>query len=389
MRAQELRIAHSADWHLGYPFKSQTSALRRELEAQAFKNLTELSKLLSLDPVDILFFAGDTFNYSRAENSDPATFINLIDALPVAQIVILPGNHDPLYPASIWSELANQLPENVILIADDREYYDLPEFNLRLFARPFKAKIATKPFFTDRLKTDRELFNILLAHGELLGRSQESYYQPLYRDYLGEQDLDLILLGHIHKRSIEYLGGRQIPAIYPGSAQALDISEVGPHGYVKIILRAGYQRPEIEFKPFSSLRFFQECLEISSLLIEGETYQDLSANDYTKRIVAALNDLDYFRPGQDIIRLELSGIVPKSFNFTSIQKLLQAVEPRIQLQNSLKIEVDIEKLLNEETFLAHAWREKERLLEVNPELDPNLVEAAWQLLLEREGNYEA
>lgn len=91
---------------------------------------------------------------------------------------------------------------------------------------------------------------LALVHGDL--DQPRSVYAPIAIPDLRRHPETLFALGHIHApRVIEEAGGAR--AIYPGSPQALDPAEPGPHGVCLVEL--GPEGFSLSTRPISSVRY--------------------------------------------------------------------------------------------------------------------------------------
>lgn len=87
-----LRIIHTADWHLGHQLHGQS----REYEHQQF--LSWLLKTLNVEQADVLIVAGDIFDTSNPSATAQAQFYGFLSQAriqcPELDIIFIGGNHD-------------------------------------------------------------------------------------------------------------------------------------------------------------------------------------------------------------------------------------------------------------------------------------------------------
>lgn len=338
MRDGELQIVHTADWHLGNLFRNQPTIWRQRLQEQGMNNLIALREQLAKQPADLLTFAGDTFQNSRAEHSDPALFLRLLGRFQARHIVILPGNHDPYFQGGIWAELEPQLPAHVLLVRGQQAYYDLPDIGVRLFAEPYLTRLAPESLYADTLETSSAATQILLAHAEVLDRGQGSNYQPLSRDWLRSQNLDLILLGHIHQRSVEELGPRRCPAIYAGSATACDQTEVGPRGSYRIVYdQVLRQVKSIDFQAFETLTIHSLDLDLGEIADQDLADLSTSPQKLAELLLNLLRGVEGLKLERDIIHLRVQGVSSEPLPLDLVAKDLQSEGLALTLVDELRL----------------------------------------------------
>ncbi|MHB8191615.1 MAG: metallophosphoesterase family protein [Ferrimicrobium sp.] len=117
----KIRFIHTSDWQLGMTraFLSTESQSRyADDQISAIRTLADLANTRSCAFVVV---AGDVFDSPQPTER---TRLRTIDALGAFRIPVylLPGNHDPDSPASLWStsDLLTRLPDNVTLIRNSK-----------------------------------------------------------------------------------------------------------------------------------------------------------------------------------------------------------------------------------------------------------------------------
>ncbi|MDO5733714.1 MAG: DNA repair exonuclease [Eubacteriales bacterium] len=388
---RDIRIIHTADWHFGNPYRNYAAGLSRELRKQAFLALSELQSLIQKEACDLLVFAGDTFHKSLASMPEILDFDRFLSEVEARYIIVLAGNHDPYFPGSSWSKMRAFNDPRVILVAEDKPYYDLPELGLRIFARSFKAKQARKRLYPEKLESRADYYNLLIAHGELVQAGQSSLYQPLSKAWLEAQDIDLCLLGHIHQRQVQYLGSRKLPVIYPGSPQSLGWGECGLRGVEVIELLAG-QRKAIKnyFLPLSGSRFIQQKIDLQKLLSEAKTSeaeQD-KVTYLAGKILTLAKSWPEYRPERDLLKLDLYGELDFNLALSSLENYLSRHLFYLELNDYTQAQLDLTQVQEAESFIGAAYRESRKLIAAtSSEQDELLINAAWNLLKRKYGGW--
>ena len=105
-----------------------------------------------------------------------------------------------------------------------------------------------------------------MVHGDL--DVPTSPYAPLARAALLGQPVAGWLLGHIHAPLLEQAEGRPL-IMYPGSPQALDPGEPGPHGAVLLEV-AGGRVGSAERVPLSTVRYDEIAVDVSGVKEPGD-----------------------------------------------------------------------------------------------------------------------
>jgi DNA repair exonuclease SbcCD nuclease subunit len=164
-----MRFIHTSDWQLGMS--------RHFLDADAQARFSEaretvirrIGLLAQEQRAEFVVVAGDVFETNLLY---PRTVRRALDALGEfsVPVYLLPGNHDPLDPASIYrsSEFLRHKPEQVHVIETDNVLQILPE--VEIVGVPWMSKHMSE----ERLRTCLEAlpplrtsFRIMLAHGQM------------------------------------------------------------------------------------------------------------------------------------------------------------------------------------------------------------------------------
>jgi DNA repair exonuclease SbcCD nuclease subunit len=209
----DIVIAHSSDIHVddGYTARAHggdgTRGLRHVLEtARAAR-------------ADIALLVGDIFEHNRLprEIVDQAARV-LGDA--GMEVVILPGNHDPVMEGSVWHRGALSEPGNVHIIGVTHDAaVPFPDLDLEIWGRPHTDYDDMAPLRRPRKRRTRWL--LAAAHG---------HYEPVPDRRVaarsawlfGDADIaatgaDYLALGHWN-RPVR-VGNGAVPAWYSGSPE--------------------------------------------------------------------------------------------------------------------------------------------------------------------------
>jgi DNA repair exonuclease SbcCD nuclease subunit len=187
--------------------------------------------------VDAVFCAGDLFDDPFPKREWWEALVKKFQNRSWVNrpVFLLPGNHDPLIPESIWQnfEFRKALPAGVHVVgapaADARNDafesgdQDLCTFELRsdvvLFAVPCRSKAGQKDpcqSIPVREENDRRV-RIGLVHGSTFdwGKDWQVNF-PIGRDSAVERGLDYLAIGDTH--SFRYVPPDRLkpPPIYPG-----------------------------------------------------------------------------------------------------------------------------------------------------------------------------
>ena len=197
-------VAHSSDLHLGSRWQGHddlaalTSVLAATREAGAH----------------VLLLAGDIFDHNRVPLGmiDRAARALADAALPV---VVLPGNHDPITPDSVYRRGGLADPPNVdVLGVTVDEHLLLPDLGMGIWGRAHADYVDMSPLASAAAR--KMPHEIVMAHGHWVSGAHDMHRSWLIHDHEVEATAaDYVALGHWDRA--EHVGTGSVPAYYSGS----------------------------------------------------------------------------------------------------------------------------------------------------------------------------
>jgi len=239
----EIAIVHSSDLHVddGYTARAHGGDGTRVLRV-VLKAACEAA-------VDVVLLVGDVFEHNRLPLDLLDRTARLLDdaALP---IVILPGNHDPLIPASAYARGAIAEPDNVhVLGITHDEAVVFADLELEIWGRAHRDYIDMAPLGEARPRTTR--WQIAAAHGHYEAEPDSTTtLRPSW--LISDQEIaatgaDYVALGHWNRYA--HVGNGRVPAYYSGSpdlARTVNLVRLTAGGDVEVA-----RRP-LQFEPSAS-----------------------------------------------------------------------------------------------------------------------------------------
>jgi DNA repair exonuclease SbcCD nuclease subunit len=226
----EIVIVHSSDLHLGtddsFSDKDRLDALPKVLSAALQVN------------ADVVVLAGDSFDNHRQP-------IELLEraALMLREynepVVILPGNHDPLTPDSVYRRAGLGLIPNVsILGLNVDQAVTFPEFDLEVWGHAHLDYSDMSPLANPRARTTR--WQLAAAHGHYVDEARDPNRLIgswlIHREELNATQADYVALGHWNQ-AIQ-VGDGEVRAYYSGSpeyAGTVNVIRFRKNGAVEVI----------------------------------------------------------------------------------------------------------------------------------------------------------
>jgi DNA repair exonuclease SbcCD nuclease subunit len=220
-RPGEVTLVHSSDIHVDDGPRDSTAALSAVLAT---------ARALS---ADLVLLAGDTFENNQLSTGVLARAAELLaDAgMPT---VILPGNHDPALPDSVFVRGGIvQLPNVRILGVTDHEAVGFPALDLEIWGHAHRDYFDMPPLRGPRPRSTQ--WQIAMAHGHY--EPPETRANPLRPSWIfGDEEIeataaDYLALGHWDRPA--QVGNGVVPAYYSGSpelAGTVNMIRLTPNG---------------------------------------------------------------------------------------------------------------------------------------------------------------
>jgi DNA repair exonuclease SbcCD nuclease subunit len=225
-------IVHSSDLHLGSDIGGGSSD-----GSDTLAKLRDVLSVAKTERAALVILAGDTFDHNRQSSQliDRTTGIMGEFGIP---IVILPGNHDPLSPDSVYRrvELA-ATPNLCVLGLSTKDAAVFPELGLEVWGKAHLDYSDMSPLSEPRSRSTP--WQVAAAHGHYVeephvpGRFLGSWL--IRSEDLKAADADYVALGHWN-RAVR-VGDAQVNAYYSGSpeyARSVNVVQFRNDGGVEV-----------------------------------------------------------------------------------------------------------------------------------------------------------
>jgi len=209
--AADLLLVHSSDLHVD---DDRIAALNGGDGAGPLRNVLATARALA---ADIVILAGDTFdNHAVTSGTIDRAGQLLADAgLPV---VILPGNHDPATPDSIWLRgRFDEIGNVAILGITNERAIAFPDRDLEIWGNAHRDYMDMVPLRDPPPRGARR--RVAIGHGHY--EPPETWHNPLRPSWLISDQMirdtaaDYLALGHWDRAA--QVGCGAVPAYYSGS----------------------------------------------------------------------------------------------------------------------------------------------------------------------------
>jgi DNA repair exonuclease SbcCD nuclease subunit len=225
----EVVLVHSSDLHLGVDDSFSNS--------DSLANLPKVLHAAAAACADVVVLAGDIFDNHRQPLGLLERAAEMLRDY-AAPIVILPGNHDPLTPDSVYRRggLA-QIPNVRILGLNAGEAVQFAEFDLEIWGRPHLDYTDMSPLADPRPRSS--CWQLAAAHGHYVDAARDPNRLIgswlIHREELSGIDADYVALGHWNQAT--RVGNGDVTAYYSGSpdyAGTVNIVRLRGNGRVEV-----------------------------------------------------------------------------------------------------------------------------------------------------------
>ncbi|NLE37277.1 MAG: DNA repair exonuclease [Pirellulaceae bacterium] len=186
-------FVHTADWQIGMKAAHAGTAAGRIREAR-FDAARRVVELARQHQADFLVLAGDTFEDNAVDRKLVQRVADTLAAF-AGPVYLLPGNHDPLVPGSVWEHPAWAACDRLHILAK-AEPIDVPDG--RLYPCPLFEKHGSSDPTIAIAAADDQRIAVGVAHGSVEGIPQDRPDFPIARDAAARAGLDYLALGHWH-----------------------------------------------------------------------------------------------------------------------------------------------------------------------------------------------
>ena len=266
-----LRLLHTADWHLGRRFPSFPEEGQKKLSRARMDVVGRILDVARRNAVNAVLCAGDIF-----DDPDPgADFWEGLAKIFQGRgsqhppVFLLPGNHDPLTPESVWAPghpFRSRLPQWVHVVDRDDFTYEISPQAV-LYARPCRSKAGENDLamaLPAREPGDERL-RIGCVHGCTFDVEGYQTNFPIRRDAGILRGLDYLAIGDTHSFR-DVTENMPVPTVYPGAPEATSFDEAGAGRVALVALFRRGLRPRVDAETVAFWRWIDvRCRDLNEL----------------------------------------------------------------------------------------------------------------------------
>ena len=188
---------------------------------------------------------------------------------PHPPVFLVPGNHDPLTPESVWAPshpFRARLPAWVHVVDRDDFVYEIAP-NAVLYARPCRSKAGENDLamaLPAREPGDERL-RIGCVHGSTFDVDGHQTNFPIQPDAGAQRGLDYLAIGDTHSFR-DVTRNLPVPTVYPGAPEPTTFDDAGAGSVALVALFRRGLRPRVDAEPVAFWRWIDvRCRDMNEL----------------------------------------------------------------------------------------------------------------------------
>jgi DNA repair exonuclease SbcCD nuclease subunit len=266
-----LRLLHTADWHLGRRFPSFPEEGQKKLSRARMDVVARILDVARRNAVNAILCAGDIFDDPEPAPDFWEGLVKIFQARtgPHPPVILVPGNHDPLTPESVWAPshpFRARLPAWVLVVDRDDFVLEIAPKAV-LYARPCRSKAGENDLamaLPTREPGDERL-RIGCVHGNTFDVSGHQTNFPIRLDAGVQRGLDYLAIGDTHSFR-DVTATLPVPTVYPGAPEPTTFDDAGAGRVAIVALFRHGSRPRVDPESVAFWRWIEvRCRDMSEL----------------------------------------------------------------------------------------------------------------------------
>lgn len=225
----QIRFLHTSDWQIGMTRWFLSGEAQSRFDAARLAAIRKLGEIAVEQECAFIVVAGDVFESNSLNKQTTGRVREELAKLPVP-VYLLPGNHDPLTPDSIF--FSSAVAEGVhvvadsapIQVADGVELVGAPLTSKHTFEDPVRAAL-------EGLEPTTGVIRIAVGHGQVLSRGSDPAPDIIDLEFVEEclerGVISYLALGDTHSAAPVGSSGK---VWFSGSPEVTDYLELGTGG---------------------------------------------------------------------------------------------------------------------------------------------------------------
>jgi DNA repair exonuclease SbcCD nuclease subunit len=236
-----MKFLHTADWQIGMKAGrlGEAGPRVREERLAAGKRVVESAKN---NGVDFVLIAGDIFEDNAVDRVLVQKVADILGAFG-GPVYVIPGNHDPLVPGSVWEHPSWRSASNIQILREETPL-EVPGGVLYpcIIREKYSRRIPTAWISHE----ETNVIRIGIAHGTVEGVPQDEPDYPIPRDAAKKAGLNYLALGHWHSFAT-YQGPDEMSCMaYSGTHETTKFGERDSGNVLTVEISGPDARPSVK-----------------------------------------------------------------------------------------------------------------------------------------------
>jgi DNA repair exonuclease SbcCD nuclease subunit len=296
-----MRFIHTADWQIGMR-AVHAGAAAEVVRAARINTATRICRVAEDEAVDFLLLAGDTFEDNAVDRGLVEHIGALLGGVRCA-VYILPGNHDPLQPGSVWEHPVWRSAANITILRDP---VPVSVHGGVLLPCPLRVRRSDHDptAWIPEGGTDGSI-RVIAAHGNVSGLISDEGGFPIPIETAARTGADYVALGHWHS-TVVYGGSARMA--YSGTPEPTRFGEPDSGNVLLVSIADAGAMPDIRVLKTGELSWRQvgvnESITTPGKLADiARTLTQISDQNRTL-VEVVLSGLLFERDRDEIARIE-------------------------------------------------------------------------------------
>ena len=192
-----MKFLHTSDWQIGMKAIHAGDAAEKVRE-ERIETIRKVMDVARENKVDFILVAGDVFENNAVKRVYVQRVVDILAKIDIP-VFLIPGNHDPYTPGSVWEHPAWMMNDNIRVLLK-KEPVEIP--GGMLYPCPTLEKYSRKDPTAWIVKSGKDAISIGMAHGTVENIHAEELDHPIPPDAAERSGLDYLALGHWHSTTI-------------------------------------------------------------------------------------------------------------------------------------------------------------------------------------------
>lgn len=260
-----VKFLHTADWQLGMTRHFLAGEAQARFDAARLDAVRRIGALAAAEDCEFVVVCGDVFESNQVGRQVVVRALDAMAATPEVTFYLLPGNHDPLDPSTVYRSptFSEHRPANVVVLESTDPVEVAP--GVELVPAPWFTKRPLSDLVADaceRLEADGTV-RIVAGHGALDALSPDRHNPALIaveglEDRLAAGRIHYVALGDRHSTTEV---GTSERIWYAGAPEPTDYDEIDPGNVVVVELDETEVR--LDVRPVGTWRFVRRDWDLT------------------------------------------------------------------------------------------------------------------------------